>query len=173
MAADLISLPTSPRGFVGCLVLVDHYSKWVTAVPIKNKSGETILKAFHDQIFPSLIRIPTNILTENGPEFTCTKFSEFLMQSNVNHKLTTPYCPSSNGAIERVNRTIKNFLRSLVSDGVPWDVALPKALIVYNHTLHSIPIILIVTHLSKGLWLNTGNMVIPNLLNLVWDSWCL
>ncbi|XP_047736163.1 uncharacterized protein LOC125177792 [Hyalella azteca] len=137
MAADLISLPRSPRGFIGCLVLVDHYSKWVTAVPIKNKTSETIVKAFHDQIFPSLIRIPTNILTDNGPEFTCTKFSEFLMQSNVNHKLTTPYCPTSNGAIERVNRTIKNFLRSLVSDEVPWDVALPKALIVYNHTWHS------------------------------------
>ncbi|XP_064081891.1 uncharacterized protein LOC135198251 [Macrobrachium nipponense] len=31
VAMDLISLPTSSTGYVGCLMIVDHYSKWVTA----------------------------------------------------------------------------------------------------------------------------------------------
>ena len=55
----------------------------------------------------------------------------------MNHKFTTPFCPSSNEAVERVNRTIQNFLRSSVDDPNTWDVNLPCAIIVYNNTYHS------------------------------------
>lgn len=113
LAADLISLPRTSSGFIGCLVLVDHFSKWVSAVPIRNKKSSTIVHALANQVLPFLPSIPTNLLTDNGPEFTSSEFNEFLEQSDINHKLTTPYCPSSNGAVERVNRTIQNFCAAL------------------------------------------------------------
>jgi hypothetical protein len=87
VAADLISLPRTSNGYVGCLMVVDHYSKWVTAVPIKNKTSATIIHAFDYQIFPFLPSVPTNLLTDNGPEFTSSAFSNFLDSVNVTHKL--------------------------------------------------------------------------------------
>ncbi len=38
VATDLIQLPPSRTGHIGCLVCVDHGSKWIAAVPIRNKN---------------------------------------------------------------------------------------------------------------------------------------
>jgi len=46
VALDLIYLPKTSSGYIGCLLFVVHYSKWVAAVPIRNKTGLTIAKAF-------------------------------------------------------------------------------------------------------------------------------
>ena len=89
------------------------------------------------QVFPFLPCVPATILTDNGPEFVSAEFSNFLSQSNVKHQLTTPYFPSSNGAVERVNRTIIGFLLSLATDGCSWRENLPKSVVVYNNTLHA------------------------------------
>ena len=125
VVADVISMPHTCHGFIGCLVVVDHYSKWLSVVPIKNKKSATIVHAFNHCILPFLPRIPTSLLTDNGPEFASAEFCEWAELSGINHKFTTPYCPSSNGAVERVNRTIKNFLRSLVEEPGTWDEFLP------------------------------------------------
>ena len=96
-------------------MVVYHHSKWVAAVPIKNKKSSTIIHAFKFQIFPFLPRIPTNLLTDNDPEFISSEFFEFLHKCNVNYKFTTPFCPTSNGAVERVNQIITPFRFSFVA----------------------------------------------------------
>ena len=46
--------------------------------------------------------------------------------------------PSCNGGVERANRTIIQLLKGLVDkSGKDWDLSLPKAVIVYNSTVHS------------------------------------
>ena len=136
IAADCMSLPTTSAGYVACLVVVDHYTKWVSALPLRNKKSATVINALKN-IFSTIPKMPISVLTDNGPEFISGEFESFLTEYNVAHKLTSPNHPSSNGACERVNRTIQNFLNSLVSEGSGWDVCLPKAVITYNHTFHS------------------------------------
>ena len=137
VAADLISLPQTNLGYLGILMVVDHYSKWVAAIPIRNKKSATIVKAFQEQILPFLPTIPTKLLTDNGPEFVSSEFGVFLETKNINHQLTTPYCPKSNGAVEKVNRTVEALLGSLLQGGTQWDQQLSKAIRVYNSTVHS------------------------------------
>ena len=137
VAADLISLPRTPAGYVGILMVVDHYSKWVSAVPIKNKQSATIIKSFREQIFPFLPTVPAKLLTYNGPEFVSSNFELFLSHNSIKHQLTTPYCPRSNGAVERVNRTVEGLLCNLMQEGSSWDQHLSKAIRVYNGTVHS------------------------------------
>ena len=137
VAMDLISLPTTSNGYVGCLMTVDHYSKWVSAIPIRNKQSRTICKALENNVLPSLPRIPVRILTDNGPEFTSEEFKILLERYNIVHVRTTPYKPASNGAIERVNRTIGELLRILTKEPRNWDDNLSKAILAYNHTPHS------------------------------------
>jgi len=64
----------------------------------------------------------THVLTDNGLEFTnklikskkghyCTKPSkldDICSQNNIDHRLTKPGTPKTNGMVERVNATIKN-----------------------------------------------------------------
>ena len=69
VALDVVKFPTSHSGYIGALVVVDHFSKWGTAIPIRNKNAATITKAFKSQVLPNLVRIPQNVLTDNGLEF--------------------------------------------------------------------------------------------------------
>ena len=137
LALDLVNLPTTTSGFVGCLMVVDHFSKWVSAVPIRNKQSHTVCKALEGNILPMLQRIPVRILTDNGPEFVSQEFNNLLDRYNIVHVYSTPYKPSSNGAIERVNRTIGELLRILTQESRKWDLHLPRAVLTYNHTVHS------------------------------------
>ena len=116
VAVDLMSLPRTCSGYVAVLMVVDHYSKFISAVPIRNKQSATVIKALARNVFPFLPCMPTNVLSDNGPEFISDEFSEFLAQSGINHKRTMPYCPTSNGAVERVNKTVQNLIKTLLSE---------------------------------------------------------
>jgi hypothetical protein len=136
VAADLVEFGRTASGNVGCLMVVDHHTKWVAAVPIRNKTAAVVSKAFEATVLPYLPAIPLKVLTDNGPEFRSSLFQDVLDKYNIQHVFTTPYKPSSNGAVERVNRTIGSFLSSLRSESNQWDMLLPKAVITYNHTMH-------------------------------------
>ena len=52
LAVDLMSLPRTRSGFVACLVAVDHFSKFVAAVPLKNKQSQTVVEALSQRVLP-------------------------------------------------------------------------------------------------------------------------
>lgn len=137
VAMDLVSLPTTSSGYVGCLMMVDHFTKWVVSIPIRNKKSLTICRALERNILPNVPRVPVRILTDNGPEFTSQEFTLMMERFNIVHVRSTPYKPSSNGAVERVNRTIGELLRVLNDEPRKWDEDLAHALLTYNHTVHS------------------------------------
>ena len=63
-------------------------------------------------------------MSDRGTCFTSKECSEFVQHSGCIHKTTTAYHPSSNGAIERVNRTLKAQLA-----GENWMDVLPTVLL--------------------------------------------
>lgn len=136
MAIDLVALPPS-SGYIGLLVLVDHFSKWLALAPIRNKKAATITALLKFQIFPSLLRLPDRILSDNGPEFNSIEFTSLMEEMNILHVRTTPYMPSSNGAVERVNRSILGLLRSATKQSQDWVKSLPRVIMTYNNTVHS------------------------------------
>jgi hypothetical protein len=136
VSVDLIEFPRSSRGFVAVLMVVDQNSKWLVAVPLKDKKGHTVAHALEFNVLPVLPRCPVRLLSDNGPEFRCASFNDVLVKFSIKHTYSTPYCPASNGGIERANRTIAEMLRGLVLDGKQWDLHLPRAVMVYNNTLH-------------------------------------
>jgi hypothetical protein len=137
LAIDLVSLPVTKRGNIGLVTVVDHYSKWVQAIPIKNKTCANITKLVKEIIFPSLLKLPSTLMSDNGGEFAGSDFANMLAELGVKQRFVTPMSPSSNGAIERVNRTIINFLRGLTQQGDDWDLKLHQAVISYNNSYHT------------------------------------
>ena len=78
---------------------MDHYKKWVTIVPLAIKKGSKVASAFKRVVMPSLTSKPSTILSDNGPEFRSECFKEMLAEYVIEHVFTTPYKPSSNGAV--------------------------------------------------------------------------
>lgn len=136
VSVDLVDFPKTPRGHVTILMVVDQFSKWLVAVPLKDKRGESVGSAFESRVLPSLPRRPERVLSDNGPEFRSAAFNGVLDKFGVTHVYTTPYKPSSNGGVERANRTIAQVLRGLQAEASDWDLHVAHAVLVYNHTTH-------------------------------------
>src|SRR5437870_5435010 len=47
------------------------------------------------------------IISDNGPQFIAKDFKEFIRISGMTHVRTSPYCPQSNGKIERWHKSLK------------------------------------------------------------------
>ena len=137
ICADLLQLPKTTGGYIGCLMVVDHFSKWLVAVPIRNKRADTIASVFEHAVLPSLPAKPHRILTDNGSEFSAASFNEILQKYDIKHIYSTPFHPASNGAVERINRTVVQMLRCSCTDPADWATRLPQVVLNYNHSWHS------------------------------------
>lgn len=59
------------------------FSKYGFIVPLKNKSGSSVKKAF-EQIFSKSDRKPENLQTDKGTEFTSRNVTNFFKNNDVN-----------------------------------------------------------------------------------------
>ena len=58
-----------------------------------------------------------NILrTDNGGEYTSKQFEDFLKREGIHHEHTVPKTPEQNGVAERINQTLVETVRALLSD---------------------------------------------------------
>ena len=136
VAVDLIQFPKSSSGNVVALVAVDHYSKWLSAVALRDKTARSVARGMKN-IISALPRVPVKILSDNGPEFRAEETEIMLKELGIDHVYSSPYHPAGNGAVERANRTLKELLMGLIVRPGDWDVVLSKAIVTYNHTYHS------------------------------------
>ena len=49
---DIVEYPQSARGYRYCLVMVDHFSKWLELFPLRNQKAETVAKKVFDGWIP-------------------------------------------------------------------------------------------------------------------------
>ena len=76
-------------------------------------------------------------MSDNGPQFTSNEFSLFMKENNIKHVRCAPYHPSSNGLVERFNRTFKQALRASMRDGRTLSHRLSDFLLTYRSTPHA------------------------------------
>ena len=126
---DLIGpLMASHMGSTYLMVVIDHFSGWVEAYPLRNKSNESVWDKFRTEYIPrhGCCRV---LITDNGAEFRGKDWEEWLRGNRIEHRRTTPYHPQANGKTERANRTIKTMLRKLINgERSNWEDKLGPAL---------------------------------------------
>ena len=104
--ADLQSLKRSNGGYTFVLVVIDVFSKYVWARPLKRKTASETLDAIDDIIVKSQRR-PKNMMTDNGTEFVNANARNYY--ENVNINFYTSNNPETKAAVaERVIRTLKS-----------------------------------------------------------------
>ena len=136
VSADLIDLHSSYKGNRYVLSFIDHMSRYLQLIPLPNKDAETVAKAFMDN-FVTLFGIPKMLTTDNGSEFKNRIFSEVCSILKVKMHFTTPFCPQSNGLVERTNRCVKDCLSILCEDApLSWDDFLPEVRFALNSAFH-------------------------------------
>ena len=98
------------------VTFIDDYSRHTFVYFMKNKSE--VLEKFKE--FNSCAvngtGKPIKILrSDNGGEYSSKEFESFLKKNGIVHQLSVPYNPAQNGVAERMNRTIMESTRSMLS----------------------------------------------------------
>ena len=96
------------------LIIKDDFSHFVNLVPCISPTAEVVALALQDW-FSSYGVVPTWV-SDQGSHFKNTVIRELNEKLGAEHKFSLPYCPWSNGTIERVNRYTLNVFRALLSE---------------------------------------------------------
>jgi hypothetical protein len=114
------------------LMVIDVYSRYLTARPMTNRTNRTIMENIKD-IFEEIGK-PENISCDN--EFDTRLFQQYCMSNDIKVVFTEPYEINKNAIVERANGTITRLLQKIRvgnSDN-KWYEYLNDAVYNYNHT---------------------------------------
>ena len=108
------------------LMLVCQITKWIEAYPLQDQKSNKVARVVIDN-FISRFGCPLQIHKDQA----CTNFASSLFRTisellDIAQRRTTPYHPSSNGQVERYNRSILQIMRCfLKGKNLNWDTELP------------------------------------------------
>lgn len=98
------NLKTAPGGYTHLLVVVDKFTKWVEAKPIKKCDGKTATKFLRELIYR--YGYPHNIITDNDTNFANGEMADFCEENGIRLDLASVAHPESIGQAERANKSI-------------------------------------------------------------------
>lgn len=104
---DMHNISKSNNNFKYILVIIDTFSKYGWAIPLKQKNKEYMTDAFSN-LLSQQQRCPKNLQTDMGTEFYNSKFKKILKTHGINHYSTFSIKKAS--IVERFIRTIKTNL---------------------------------------------------------------
>jgi len=108
-------LPVTPSGNKYILMVIDQFTKWVECYPIPNQSSEIVAKSIVDNFF-SRFGCPVQLHTDQGKNMDGNLVRQLCELLQIDKTRTTPYHPSSNGQIERYNRTLLQTIRCFLKN---------------------------------------------------------
>ena len=132
IAVDLLEIPK--KGHL--LVVVDYHSKWPEIAFLTKTDAGTVIKCLE-----SMFRthgLPETLRSDNGPSFASREFEGFLEYLAIDHKKGIPYCPQSNGEVERLNNTLLKAIRIAQLQGKDWKREVQDFLFQYRSTPHTV-----------------------------------
>ncbi|XP_047480196.1 uncharacterized protein LOC125032856 [Penaeus chinensis] len=112
VSIDLIDLHGSRAGFRYCLMVIDHFSRFLRIYPLRNKSTTAVATEFEKDI--CRYGTPRLVISDNGREFTGSEFREFCKKARIKQGFSIPYHARGNSVIERAQRTLKTVLHLTV-----------------------------------------------------------
>lgn len=133
---DYLSLGRPADPFPYILVIYDLFSRYALAVPTRDQTAVTTVKALTSTLFQSF-GCPERILTDQGAAFESSLMHQLYEMYGCAKSRTTPYHPQGNGSCERFNQTLLRLLGSL-EEGTrhQWHLKLPALVHAYNNSVH-------------------------------------
>ena len=127
----------SDRGHRYVLTVIDGFSKFALAIPIKNKKAETIASKLYRHVFAPF-GYPDRLHSDNGLEFCNQILNALCAKLNIKKCHTTAYHPQGNAFAERIHQYFRNALAAFVGrDQRDWDLLIPGLIQVYQTAIHS------------------------------------
>ena len=139
--ADTQLISKYNKGIRYLLCDIDLFSKYAWVVPLEDKKGVTIAKAFQ-KILDNSKRKPNKICVDQGSEFYNKSFKKWLKENDI--ILYSTHNEGKSVAAERFIRTLKNKIykhMTALSKNVYFDVLDDIVILLINITIHTIELL--------------------------------
>uniref|UniRef100_A0A914HU08 RNA-directed DNA polymerase n=1 Tax=Globodera rostochiensis TaxID=31243 RepID=A0A914HU08_GLORO len=133
LCIDILDIGPSQSDFKYICVMVDHFTKYMIAEPIRDKSAESVSKVLVEKMI-LIYGSPKKIHSDRGKEFVNATIEEITKILGIERSVTAGYDPQANGLVERMNRIIIGMLKKSTSSCWTWDERLPYIVFSYNIT---------------------------------------
>ena len=98
---------------VDYVVLVDLYSRYFEISSLRDTRAQTVINKLKSYF--SRHGISATLISDNGPQFSCTLFADFCKEWDIRHTPSSPLYPQANPT-ERTIQTIKNLFNKALKD---------------------------------------------------------
>jgi hypothetical protein len=128
--------PPSSKGHKFVLLATDYFTKWVEAIPLKKVTSENMVEFVKEHIIYRF-GIPQTITTNQGTQFTSSKFRDFAESMGIKLLNSSPYYAQANGQADASNKIMIKIIQKKI-DQKPrrWHSVLNEALWAYRMAPH-------------------------------------
>jgi hypothetical protein len=129
----IVKLPKTSRGNDSICVFVDKLTKLVHFVACKEEvSAKEFAELYVDHVF-RLHGLSPEFITDRDSRFTSAFWQEVTVLLGTRTVMLSSCHPQTDGQTERVDQTLKTYLRHFVSVGLnDWDTLLSRAEFAHN-----------------------------------------
>lgn len=107
------------------LMMIDQFTKWLECKALPEQSAEKIAQSFFED-WVARFGTPGQCHTDQGRNFDSNLFRVLCELLEIAKTRTTPYHPSGNGVVERINSPSAQFLRCFIEGKhKDWDRYIP------------------------------------------------
>ena len=140
LAIDVMGpLPVSKSNNKYILVIGDYFTRWMEAFALPHQQAELIASILVKE-FISRWGVPVELHSDQARNFESDLLKHVCKLLDIRKTRTTPYHPSANGMIERMNRSLNKMICSFVnSNKNDWDEYLPSLMSAYRGSIHPAP----------------------------------
>ena len=130
---EMIPYARKNKGFKYILCIIDCFTKFAWAIPLKTKTGMEVGKAFKKIL---VNRSPKLLQVDNGKEFYNKTFDALMSKYKI--KKYSTFSTTKACIVERFNRTLKEkmFKEFTARGSHKWISILPMVINMYNNSLH-------------------------------------
>ncbi|KAK1601156.1 hypothetical protein QYE76_026987 [Lolium multiflorum] len=128
--------PPSSKGHVWVLAIIDYFTKWVEAVPMKAVASSDVVDFVREHVIHRF-GIPQTITTDGGSVFVSREFRKFCEDMGIKLIRSSPYYAQANGQAEASNKSLIKLIKRKI-DEYPrrWHEVLSEALWAYRMSCH-------------------------------------
>jgi len=122
------------------LIITDSYSKWLEIFHMEKTTAPKTMEKLRE-VF-ARFGLPKIVVSDNGPPFPSKLMEEFFQKNGIEHVLTPPYHPMSNGAAENAVGHFKTKLKASLADPrnnqVSLNTLVSRFLLNHRNTPHTV-----------------------------------
>ena len=97
------------------LVYADKLSGWPVVTQTNSMNAKNLCKILRDHF--TNLGVPQRMRTDCGPQFTSYTFKKFMEKFNVEHVVSSPHYPQSNGHAEAAVKSMKKLIAKTTTNG--------------------------------------------------------